>query len=131
MSIVDKLKPFKKKLINLMIVSFIVAFFGGRDAILSTRLYNSLDLNKPIKFLIIDKKQNGRFFPDFQFVGKTLETNGKKIIQVSSGDFDRHEIGQIIHVFQSESSHVMTDYEIDNQCIIFFRKIGFFFFFNS
>ena len=114
-----------------MIVSFIVAFFGGRDAILSTRLYNSLDLNKPIKFLIIDKKQNGRFFPDFQFVGKTLETNGKKIIQVSSGDFDRHEIGQIIHVFQSESSHVMTDYEIDNQCIIFFRKIGFFFFFNS
>ncbi|GET35081.1 hypothetical protein PbJCM13498_39440 [Prolixibacter bellariivorans] len=129
---IEKLKIFKNKLSILMIVSFVVTYFGGQDAITSTILYNKLDLTNPIKFRIEDKynkKENVQSFPDLNFKGKIIGTEDEKEIKVSKGDFDKHQIGQIIKVYKTESDEFMTDHEIDNQGIIQIGKTGFSFVF--
>ncbi|GET23292.1 hypothetical protein [Prolixibacter denitrificans] len=129
---IEKLKIFKNKLFILMIVSFAVTYLGGQDAITSTILYNKLDLTNPIKFQIEDKynkKENGQSFPDLNFRGKIVGTDDEKEIKVSKGDFDKHEIGQIIKVYKTKSDEFMTEHEIDNQGIIHIGKTGFSFVF--
>lgn len=129
---IERLKIFKNKLWVLMFVSFVVSYLGGQDAITSTILYNKLDLTNPINFRIEDKynkKENGQSFPDLNFRGKIVGTDDEKEIKVSKGDFDKHEVGQIIKVYKTKSDEFMTEHEIDNQGIIHFGETGFSFVF--
>jgi hypothetical protein len=128
----NKLQIPKSLLLKLMIVSFIVVYFGGQDAITSTILYNNLDLTQPLDFQIVNKynkKENRIYFPDFNFIGKIIETKDEQEISVSRGDFDKHAIGQIITVYKTKSDKYMTAYEVDNQEIIHIGKTGFSFVF--
>ena len=125
---IERLKIFKNKLWVLMFVSFVVSYLGGQDAITSTILYNKLDLTNPINFRIEDKynkKENGQSFPELNFRGKIVGTDDEKEIKVSKGDFDKHEVGQIIKVYKTKSDEFMTEHEIDNQGIIHFGETGF------
>jgi len=121
-----------KTLIILMIVSFIVVFLSGRDAIESSKLYNEIDLNNELIFKISEKynkKAQGESFPDLNYNGEIL-TSGEKIeIRVSKGDFDKHQIGQEIKVFKSPNTKYMTEYEINNQMIIHIGRKGYSFVF--
>ena len=129
---IDKLKAFKNRLMILMIVSFAVTYLGGQDAITSTILYNKVDLTNPVKFRIEDrfnKKENQLSFPELNFRGKIVGTEEEKEIKVSKGDFDIHEIGQVIKVYKLGSDEFMTEYEIDNQGIIHIGNTGFSFVF--
>src|SRR5690606_23558243 len=117
----ERLKTHRKILKRLMVLSFIITFLGGQDAITSTTQYNRLDLQNPISFKIeekYNKKKDGVSFPNLNFKGKILTTEETKEIKVSKGDFDNHEIGEIIAVFKTKSGEFMTQYEIDNQGII-------------
>lgn len=129
---IEKLKIFKNRLLVLMIVSFVVTYLGGQDAITSTILYNRLDLTNPLNFRIEDKynkKENGQNFPDLNFKGKIPGIGDEIEIKVSKGDFDKHEVRQIIKVYKTKSNKFMTEYEIDNQGIIYIGEIGFSFVF--
>ena len=128
----EKLEISKNRKLLLMIVSFVVTYLGGHDAITSSILYNKLDLTNPLKFQIEDKcnkKENYQSFPDFIFIGKIAGTDDEKEIKVSKGDFEKHEVGQTIKVYRTKSNEIMTEYEIDNQGIIHFGKTGFSFMF--
>lgn len=125
---IEKLKMYHNKLLILMILSFIVTYLGGQDAVNSTIMYNRLDLVNGINFKVTDKynkKKEGEYFPDLNFRGEVLTTGEQIEIKVSKGDFDNHEVGQIIQVYKTSSNDFMTKYEIDNQGIIHLGVIGF------
>ncbi len=117
----------KNKLKMLMVMSFVLAFLGGQDAITSTILYNKLDLSYAIRFKIYEKynKKDRQIFPDLNFKGKIIETDSETEIKVSKGDFDKHNVGQIITVYKTKSNKFMTEWEIENCKIIHIYGIGF------
>lgn len=115
-----------------MIISFIVTYLGGQDAIKSTILYNSLDLKQGLIFKVTEKynkNKAGKYFPDLNFRGELLTTGEQIEIKVSKGDFDNQSVGQIIKVYKSSSNIFMTKYEVDNQRIIHLGDIRFSFVF--
>ena len=129
---IEKLKLYGNKLLLLMIISFIVTYLGGHDAIKSTTLYNSLDLKNDLIFKLTEKnnKNNeGQYFPDLIFIGELLTTGEQIEIKVSKGDFDNQSVGQVIKVYKSSSNIFMTKYEVDNQRMIHLGDIGFSFVF--
>jgi len=129
---IEKLKTNKNQLSKLMIISFVVAFLGGQDAVISSIRYNQLDLINVINFKIeekYNKKKDGANFPDLNFKGKIMTTGKEQEIKVSRGDFDNHTIGEIIEVFKTKSGEFMTQYEINNQRIIHIGNKGFSFVF--
>lgn len=129
---IEKLKLHRIKLLPLMIISFIVSFLGGQDAINSTIKYNKFDLKNPVDFIITEKynkKKEGGNFPDLNFRGKILTTEEQIEIKVSKGDFDKQKVGQVIKVYKTSTNTFITEYEIDNQGIIHMGDIGFSFVF--
>jgi len=119
--LIEIIRNHRSRIIGLMFVSFIVAYLGGRDAIKSTVLYNKLDLENELTFRInekYNKNKSGEYFPDLNFKGELLSSGELVEINVSSGDFDSHEIGENILVFKTKSGDYMTEYEIGNQLII-------------
>ncbi|PKH51099.1 hypothetical protein CXF68_10565 [Tenacibaculum sp. Bg11-29] len=116
------------KLFSLTIISFIIFFLAGRDASKYTKLYNEIDLNNNLTFKIIDKynkKSPNEKFPDLNFNGQIIENNEHIEIKISRGDFDKHQIEQIIKIYKSPNNEYMTEYEINNQMIIHIGKKGY------
>jgi hypothetical protein len=122
----------RKKLELLMFISFLVAFLGGIDAVISTTQYNRINLQNTVDFKIeekFNKKKDGVPFPNLNFKGKILTTGEDKEIKVSRGDFDKHQDGDIITIYKTTSGKFITQHEIDNQGIIHIFDKGFSFVF--
>jgi hypothetical protein len=110
-----------KKTFTLMILAFVVSFFGAKDFTTATSAYRSLELDKPINFLIKAKynKVKREIFPDLKYSGILIELKEAKEIGVSRGDFDKCKVGDTITIFKLKSEDAyMTQYEIDNQGFI-------------
>jgi len=124
---IDAFALLRHKLPPLIIISFILAYFAGKDAINNTILYNKLDLEDTLLLKIENKynKKSWKFLPDLNFRGNIL-SSGKQIeVHVSKGDFDKHKIGQVVKVFKTASGEYMTEYELDNLIIINIGKYSF------
>jgi hypothetical protein len=115
----------KTALSALVVISFIVSFLGGKDAILSSKKYNSIDLANPMNFQILEKfnkKPDGVPFPDLNLKGIIIQTSDTAEIQVTLGDYEKRQIGETILVYKvGLTNQYMTQYEIKNQLFIYFN----------
>jgi len=105
-----------------MIISFIVVYFGEKDASTFSDQYNSMNSKDTINLLILKKyTEKVSIPPIFTFKCTNLKTNDTISIKVSRGEYDITQNGDTIFAFKTTSDQYITNYEIDNQWII---KIG-------
>lgn len=121
------------QLLILTIISFVLVYFGGNDAINSSKKYNSLDLENPIEFEITDKlnmSQKHNFFDELYFSGSIINFQKENIdLKISKGEFDKFKIGEKIKIYKGDANTIMTKYQIDNHLFIEFNGNGYSFVF--
>lgn len=112
-----------QSILVLAILAIILTVLGAMDFITSTSTYRNLDFNNRIDFVIQQKynKIERETFPDLKFYGKILGTEQTAEVDISRGDYDKHSVGDTIHIFKHKSKKVyITEYEIENQKFISF-----------
>jgi hypothetical protein len=114
----------KTTLSALVVISLIVSYLGGKDAIISSKQYNSIVLNNPLSLQILakyNKKPEGVPFPDLNLKGIIIQTSDTAEIKVSLGDYEKRQVKERINVYKvGLTNQYMTQYEVENQIFIHF-----------
>jgi hypothetical protein len=114
----------KTTLCALVVISLIVSYLGGKDAIISSKQYNSIVLNNPLSLQILakyNKKPDGVPFPDLNLKGIIIQTSDTVEIKASLGDYEKRQVGERINVYKvGLTNQYMTQYEVENQIFIHF-----------
>lgn len=122
---------FKSRISALLLISIVVSFLGGKDAITASTVFNQLDLDNELTLKILDKtnKKDIYFFPVMNFQGVLLSSGDTIELKVSKGNFDRCSIGEEVTIYRTPNNDYMTAYQIKNQKLIKIQGYSFSFVF--